>query len=277
MNQKKRLIRRILVALDTSPHSRAALAAAANLAARLEAQLIGVYVEDMNLLRLAQLPFAQEIHYASATPQKLDKDVMEKQLRSQADRAQNDLRQTAEQHALEWSFQVLRGLVAAELLTAAEEADLLVLGRTSRQTVPGYWLGSTARTAIAQHQRPVLLMSSHYNLNQPPLLIYDGSAAAQRALPLAVTLARVYGRLSVLLIATDEAQAQLWQQTIHRQAADDRLQIECHMVLGIEQVAAVLSQLKVGLIVTGQAGSPLSQLVNESLFEAGNLPMLIVE
>ncbi len=136
MNQKKRLIRRILVALDTSPHSRAALAAAANLAARLEAQLIGVYVEDMNLLRLAQLPFAQEIHYASATPQKLDKDVMEKQLRSQADRARNDLRQTAEQYALEWSFQVLRGLVAAELLTAAEEADLLVLGRTSRQTVP---------------------------------------------------------------------------------------------------------------------------------------------
>ena len=277
MNQQKRLIRRILVALDTSLHSRAALAAAANLAARLEAQLIGVYVEDMNLLRLAQLPFAQEIHYASATPQKLDKDVMEKQLRSQADRAQNDLRQTAEQHALEWSFQVLRGLVAAELLTAAEEADLLVLGRTSRQTMPNYWLGSTARTAIAQHQRPVLLMSSHFNLNQPPLLIYDGSAAALRALPLAVALAREGGCLSVLLIAADEAQAQLWQQTIRQQAADNALQIECHTVLVIEQLAAVLSQIKVGLIITGQLASPLSQSVIERLFQEGDLPMLIVE
>ncbi len=120
-------------------------------------------------------------------------------------------------------------------------------------------------------------MSSHYNLNQPPLLIYDGSAAAQRALPLAVALARAGGCLSVLLIANDEAQAQLWQQTIHQQAADNTLQIEYHMVLDIEQLAAVLSQLKVGLIITGQAGSPLSRSVSERLFGAGNLPMLIVE
>ena len=44
-------IRRILVALDTSPHSQAAMEAAIELAARFEAELAGMFVEDVNLLR----------------------------------------------------------------------------------------------------------------------------------------------------------------------------------------------------------------------------------
>ncbi|MGB7837261.1 MAG: universal stress protein, partial [Terrimicrobiaceae bacterium] len=59
-------IRRILVALDASAHSRAALEAACELALGLDAELSGLFVEDINLLRLAQLPFASEISYPSA-------------------------------------------------------------------------------------------------------------------------------------------------------------------------------------------------------------------
>jgi nucleotide-binding universal stress UspA family protein len=51
MTTKPTTIRRILVALDASPHSFAALEAAAHLAAHLEAELFGLYVEDENLLR----------------------------------------------------------------------------------------------------------------------------------------------------------------------------------------------------------------------------------
>ena len=46
-------IRRILVALDASPHSQAALQAASELAAALKAELVGIFVEDVNLLHLA--------------------------------------------------------------------------------------------------------------------------------------------------------------------------------------------------------------------------------
>ena len=53
---QKPQMRRILVAVDASPHSLAALDAALRLAADLEAEIIGLFVEDINLLRLAGMP-----------------------------------------------------------------------------------------------------------------------------------------------------------------------------------------------------------------------------
>jgi K+-sensing histidine kinase KdpD len=51
-------IRRILVALDASPDSLAALKTAADLARRMEAELMGLFVEDIELLRMADSPYA---------------------------------------------------------------------------------------------------------------------------------------------------------------------------------------------------------------------------
>ena len=124
--ERSQMIRQILVALDASPHSLTALTAATELARTLQAEVKGLFVEDINLLKLAQLPFAQEILYPKATAQKLDHHLMERQLRDRAEYAQENLRRLAEQASLSWSFNVSRGSVAAELLTAAVEADLLV-------------------------------------------------------------------------------------------------------------------------------------------------------
>ena len=52
-------IQRILVAVDASPPSFAALEAAVELAATLGAELIVLFVEDIALLRLAESPFFQ--------------------------------------------------------------------------------------------------------------------------------------------------------------------------------------------------------------------------
>ena len=51
-------VRTILVALDASPGSMAALEAGARVAARLDAELVGLYVEDENLLKVGDLPIA---------------------------------------------------------------------------------------------------------------------------------------------------------------------------------------------------------------------------
>ncbi|MCB8945080.1 MAG: universal stress protein [Ardenticatenaceae bacterium] len=268
MNQKPATIQRIAVALDTSPHSRAALLAAVKVAAQLQAQLIGIFVEDLNLLRLAQLPFAHEVRYASPTPQKLDTGQLEMQLHSQANHAREELRQIAETHNLAWSFQVLRGMVAAELLAAAQDADLLVLGRTGRPA-PRNWLGSTARTAVHQRQRPTLLIQPHFHLDQI-VLVYDGTAAAQRALQIAGDLARGNGRLTILLFTPDRALAQQWQHDIHTQLADTDLAADFHLAQDTAELTAVLTKLDVGLLITSQ------QETVQNLLQVGERPLLIV-
>ena len=212
-------IQRILVALDASPPSLAALETAVNLAERLDAELQGLFVEDINLLRLAQLPFARELRFPSHAAQEVDTPQMEEQLRGQAAQAQRLLRQLAESRNITYSFTVVRGVVAASLLKATLDSDLLVLGRASHSLVRTKRLGSTAQTAVTQAERSVLLVHPHADLNRPPLLIYDSSEAAERALSVAGSLVQRNGRLYILLYLADVDAAQAAIDAIETQLA----------------------------------------------------------
>jgi nucleotide-binding universal stress UspA family protein len=184
------LIRRIVVGLDASPHSLAALEAAADLAARMQAELVGMFVEDINLLRLAELPFAREVGMFSGTRRRLDSGQVERQLRVQAERARRALEGYAEPLHVRWTFQVTRGGVASELLSAACEADLVILGRTSQRLSGRRQLGSTARGVAAEAVCPALVVSHGRRLRLPVLVVMDGSPQAWKAMAVAVWLVR---------------------------------------------------------------------------------------
>lgn len=128
----EQIIRRILVALDASTDSVAALKTAASLAASLQAELVGLFVEDINLLRLAGLPFASEVQRVTGTGRVLDEAGMERDLQLQASQARRALANAAADAEATWTFRVVRGVVTTEILAAALEADLLTLGRASR-------------------------------------------------------------------------------------------------------------------------------------------------
>ena len=76
--------RRILVALDASSHSHAALAAAVALAGRLHSELQGIFVEDINLLRLAELPFAREVRFGLSAARPVQGEELQRGLRARA-------------------------------------------------------------------------------------------------------------------------------------------------------------------------------------------------
>lgn len=207
--ERESSIRRILVALDASPHSLAALEAGAALAARLQAELLGLFVEDINLLRFAALPFAREVGLFSATLRRLESREVEWQLRAQAERARRALTLIAGQSQLRASFRVARGPVAAQVLAAAAEADLVTLGRVGWSAAAPGRLGSTVRAVLASAQRPVLILQHGVRLQPSVLVVYDGSPAARAALAVAVHLVRADDhRLSILIVADtpDEAQ-----------------------------------------------------------------------
>lgn len=201
-------IERILVALDTSFPSLTALETAVNLAERLDIELHGLFIEDINLLRLAQLPFARELRFPGATALAVDTPHMEAQLREQATLVRRRFRQMAESRHLRHSFRVVRGVVATTLLEATTGSDLLVLGRASYSLVRSPRLGSTAQTAVQQAECAVLLVHPQANLDRPPLLLYDGSPAADRALSVALSLVERNGRLYILLYLPDNDSAQ---------------------------------------------------------------------
>ena len=186
-------VRRIVMALDTASSALPAIEAAAGLALGLNAELVGLFIEDERLLRSAGLPFAREFGLASARARPLAPAAVEHALRAQADQLRRLLAATAERLSLAWTLEIVRGEVPRSALLHAGGADLLVLGRSEYS-----WPGARRRAGPAQ-RFPAL--AAH-----PVAVVFDGSATARRALSISNTLAGLTGSELTVLIPVSGAQ-----------------------------------------------------------------------
>ncbi len=194
-------IRRILVALDTSSYSLAALEAASELAAALEAELTGLFVEDADLLRLAHIPCARELLYAGQTEEEVDARAMERALKAEAEQIRRSLQAVAGRKQLQWSFHVVRGQVQNEVLSAAEEADFVTMGQAGHRPGSRTRVGSTARAVMLRSSRTVAFMQPGSRLARPVVVLFDGSPGAFTALDTGARLAREDHHNLVVLVA----------------------------------------------------------------------------
>jgi nucleotide-binding universal stress UspA family protein len=185
MTESQQPAQRILVVCDTSQFGLAALENAANLAADLRAELQGLFVEDVNLLRLAGLPFASEIGYALPRLRKLDVASMEEELRAKATRLHQAIEESARRASVQWSFTVVRGHVTRAMLEAAANVEYLVLGRES--TFPADFPGKKSRSR-----------------KLPLVVLCDDSEASRRALRTAALLNRNDSAAIVVLLDSVE-------------------------------------------------------------------------
>jgi nucleotide-binding universal stress UspA family protein len=169
-------------------------------AALLDIDLQGLFVEDINLLYLCEFPFNQEIGSYTGTTRRLENSLVERELRTVATRIHYSINQVALDTPVRWSFQVRRGSVVNELLAATQDADLLSLGRSGQ--VRRNTLGSTARAILQKSQRPLLLLGTEGGLVYPLIAVYTGSAASQRALQWLATLTLHTRRTVRVLLVT---------------------------------------------------------------------------
>jgi len=214
--------RRILVALDASRESRAALAAAAGFADRLEAELAGVFIEDIDLLNLAALPFSREAPALSASGRVLDPNRVEHELRSTAAAARRALAAVAEAHHLRWTFRVVRGHVETELLTASRDADLVAVGKGTRPLSGDARLGSTGRAVASRTARSVLFAAMVQGaMDAPMAIIYDESSPSAAALDFVTHLAEGNRRSLVVFVLSETPAAFAKQEALLRKRLHD--------------------------------------------------------
>ncbi len=197
--------RRILVGLDASPASLAALDAALRLAVELDAEIDALYVEDANMLRFAGLPFTRIIDAWSTGPRDVEPPDVERALRLQAQRVRRHLADAAGSR-IAWSFRVTRGDVEREVMAAAHDADLLTLGFVGDRPVGGRGAGSLARRAAREAPGSVLLAQRARIDEGPVVLCLDDGPEGEHALTTAASLARAHGgRLTVISFGDDQA------------------------------------------------------------------------
>jgi len=163
-----------MVMLGNLESDRAALDALSVLAGRFPTDILGMFVEDVELLMLAELPIAREYCLFTHVERRLQTPDIERQFRVQARAAQQALAEIARRLGSSLSFRTARGAATVLLREALAEADLMLFG-----AVRGA-LRMPAGPSRSYAVRPA---------RQPVAVVFDGSDAAQRALQVALQLA----------------------------------------------------------------------------------------
>lgn len=254
--------RRVILALDIAARDEESIAAAVELAARLGAEVLGLFLEDPRLLRWADLPVARQV---SPWGKALEEVRLEAQLQALAAQAQAALEQAARRLGVAWRAQVLRGEPERALSEEVLQEDIWVIGTAGRVmglTVP---TPSALRLVLPEAARWVLLQPRGRAFRHPMVVLHPQARQPEAVLDTA--LAWMESRtepLTVLMLGPGSelaARVQTWQaqqgvlvRPVHLEAAT------------LEQLAQVFGRSGCDGLVLGAdlpllEGEGLSQLL----------------
>ena len=272
-------VRRIVVAIDASPEAVDALETAARLAARLHAELEGVFVRDINLVRLAGLPVGREIQFLTGQGRDFTADALEADIRTREVAARRALAAAAERVRVSHSFRTAEGRVEVEVVTAAGGGDLLIVNSESRAPWGAARFAHVAREAAERAPRSVLISKPGARLAGVPLVCHDGSPGSWRALDAGLYFFGLHeGRLAVLILADDRAGAE-----IVRRPVEDRLAargVSPRFLYGVRprapEVCRLAGESGAGVLVMAADCPALDAPHRREVLESITCPVLIV-
>lgn len=276
----------IMVALDGSAPSMAALKEAVEWAVRLNAELRAVFVEDER--RFIYYPAAAAFEGGLATPAPLPEDRIEtenEKVGTEAEAIRRSFEEVVAERVPVASMTTPRGNVNDVLIAEARAADLTVMGKRGRNDPPDSEKpGPTTEALIHDALRPVLVVPEKGRTEGGVLLAFDGSISAQRVLVPGTHLAKALGRgMTVLTVDPDERKGRAIQSQVIKYC-------KSHGVNPVHQVARGKPAVEIveaaraydsGLIVMGAFGhGAIRQLVFGSatltVLEKAPCPVLLM-
>lgn len=274
------LVRRVVVLLDGSRHAAAILEEAIAMAAREQAELVGLFVEDIDLLRAASLPFGGEIGMASGRLRHVERSLLEQRMHYQVEQARRLLAAAARPHAVRWRLEVNRDHVDTVTLAVAAEGDLLLLAGSGLRGRFRSGLTSAAARRIASDARCTVMLLSDRRAagEQPVLAIYEPGSTGRRTLAEAARLARGMRRKLVAIVPpavehdagelTELEQWDVWQRRPLDFAGSPDEDVRAILRLLHRERAAALVIERNHRLLEGSTG--------EWLFDALEVPLIIV-
>jgi hypothetical protein len=148
-----------------APGSAGAPEAIARLAREMQADLLGLFIEDVELLRFAALPFAREVGFPSAARREMDIAALERQMRAQARALEEALTAILGPAPGGWTFRVERATPSKAVESALAEgfAPALLIPprgdpRAERRVLRRAELSDETLRELLRAARPVLIL-----------------------------------------------------------------------------------------------------------------------
>ncbi len=203
--------RRLLVALDASEASQAALEAALALARRFRAELRGLFVRDVAWEAVAAHPAVLHVDPLSGGALRAGPAAMQEAVHARRESLRRRLVALAGGESLRVTFHEAQGRVTAEVLAQAAACDLVCVGRTGWSGRGAGRLGSTARAVLTAGSACVLLVEAGQRPEpgQPVCVALVPGPAGRRALEAAAALAADDGGRLLLVVEAGGAETDL--------------------------------------------------------------------
>jgi len=149
--------RHVLVLLDTSPASEAAIDSAVSIARHHDLDLRALFVEDQDLIASSGHAFSREISALSGQPRSFGRQSLLDRLALQRRQIEARLDALSRRETLRWQLEVITGPVLDSIEQAALQAEWIVLGKVGWSGARGGRLGSTARKLVESGRYRLLL------------------------------------------------------------------------------------------------------------------------
>jgi hypothetical protein len=252
--------------MDAAAPPLSVLEAAATLAADWQAELAGLFVEDIDLVRAAALPFCSELDFATAAVRPLESLALARSLRDRAEAMRAAIERQAATSRIEWTFRTSQGELVRETLAAGSEAELFIVCRSIR-AAPTAGGTSSSRLASGRAAPPVLS-------------VFDGSEESSQVLRVAARLARLSGAKLIVTVPTspDETSAEALRQSCQRFLADQAIAAEISSVpiADAGQLLQAAHRFKTGWLVIGRECPLLDEVRLRRLAEGLGHPIVLV-
>ncbi len=250
------MIKNILIPLDGSEHSKAALDYAIWLAQGFDGMLIGQHVIDTVSL---DGTFFHDVSGSMGFEPYLDLSTKMREIFDERGKLilENFREICAAKNVRARTF-LDTGLIANEICERAKVADLVVIGhRGVNEGFTAGMLGSTAETIIRKCPRPIFVSTERFNSIANPLLAYDGSQRASSAMESAAEFCTVLKLpLTVLTIGREEAAAQAISQQAKAYLGSYAIDVKYDIDRGYpeQKIIEYLVNLKYDLLFIGAHG-----------------------
>jgi nucleotide-binding universal stress UspA family protein len=201
------MFKNVLVPVDGSEHSQAAVDYALWITQKFDGTLFGQHIVDTISL---EGTFFHDISGSLGFEPYLDfSSKMREILDERGKTILDDFAARCEKQKVRYTTFLDMGLIANEICERAKVADLVVIGhRGVNEEFSTGLLGTTAETITRKCPRPIFVSTKQFTSIENPLLAYDGSQRASSAMESAAEFcARLGLPLTVLTVAKDDANA----------------------------------------------------------------------
>ncbi|MBU4583170.1 MAG: universal stress protein [Proteobacteria bacterium] len=278
------MIENILIPTDGSDYGKTAIAYGVYFARKLNAQLTGLHVVDIRLIRG---PVFTDISGSIGLPPYQEfLPAIESGLDAKADAILQDFRGQCEAAGVHPETKKVTGVIDETIIEEGSRCcDWILLAQRGEHfhIDGGAILGSTAQSVVRRSGKPVLVTPEHFREIKSMAVAYDGSAPAHKALELAAELSKQAAwPLSVVIVAADRTSGEDISKKAEALLSAFKMDSAAIMLTGKEGKALLnfIREGTVDLLVMGAYGhNRLRELLvgstTSSIIRKSTIPVLL--